>query len=233
MLKKTAKGAEVLQNRSIALPPRQRTLLLLANGERSAAELLGQTAGLSAKLEDIEALISAGLLVEEQPAFSSSVQTLPLPPQIDTPTDTTDLGELNDLRVAAFKARDGESTASRASMPLSTNLPSYSSDRSLQSAQRSTQSFQSSFAATNLPGDANLAPMTDAERFDLAYRTATKLSSELGLKAFRLQLSLEKSGTLDELRDLRPKLFEALKKESGEGEALKRIRPLDRLLRHY
>jgi hypothetical protein len=206
MLSKTAKGTEVLQTRGVNLPPRQRTLLLLANGTRSNEELLKQTAGLSATQSDLDALCEAGLLVASAPLSPSD--SLPLPPQIAAPTGSTQASELNDLREAAFQVRDSAALTARPSMPAQTDMSS-------------TQHLD----LTALP------PMTEAERFEQAYRMATRLSSELGLRAFRLQLALERSSTLDDIRALRSKLLEALSKESGEAEGYKRLRPLDRLLR--
>jgi hypothetical protein len=210
MLNKTPKGAEVLQTRGVNLPPRQRTLLLLANGTRSNQELLKQTAGLSATQSDLDALCEAGLLHEPLAAYNAD--PMPLPPQIVAPVAAEGNYELNDLRDAAFQVRDGAAP----------------------SIQRSTQSAPPQSRQHTVPMSVPLEPlppMTEAERFEQAYRTATKLSSELGLRAFRLQLSLERSSNLDEIRALRAKLLEALVKESGESEGYKRIRPLDRLLR--
>lgn len=208
MLNKTPKGAEVLQSRSLSLPPRQRTLLLLANGTRSTDELLRQTAGLSGTQADIDYLIAIGLLEDSTPVFAATnVGLPPLDPRLMPPSQAGS-NELNDLRDAAFQVRD--ELASGASVPAGSSVS--------RAMPMSTQ-------------DANTRPLTDAERFEQAYRTATKLSSELGLRAFRLQLALERASTLDEIKDLRPKLLEALIKESGEAEAQRRIRPLDRLLR--
>ncbi len=213
MLSKTAKGTEVLQTRGVNLPPRQRTLLLLANGARSNEELLKQTAGLSATQSDLDALCEAGLLVASSPARSSD--SMSLPPQIAAQAGAEPLNELNDLREAAFQVRDGAPPSTRQSIPATTDI----------SRQHSVPMSTQQLDLTPLP------PMTEAERFEQAYRMATKLSSELGLRAFRLQLALERSSTLDDIRALRSKLLEALVKESGEAEGYKRMRPLDRLMR--
>jgi hypothetical protein len=215
MLTKTPKGTDVLHTRSINLPTKQRTLLLLANGARSNEDLLKQTAGLSATVMDLDALLALGLLEDLQPAFANSI---PMPAQIEPPAAAIN-SELADLRKAAFQIRDQASpvnSSNTVSTPLSSNR-------------------QTNMGAATMPMstvmEASARPLTEAEKFEQAYRTATKLSSELGLRAFRLQLSLERASNLDEIRDLRPKLLEALVKESGEADGLKRIKPLDRLLR--
>jgi hypothetical protein len=212
MLNKTLKGTEVLQTRSMILPSRQRTLLLLSNGERSHTYLLKQTEGLGASLSDIEMLVGLGLLEDkaaQSPPISPplapppSAAIVPEPPLTQPAPQVPN--ELNDLRVDAFRVRDEMSAGTGAetsyrSMPIS-----------------------------RLESDSR--PFTEPEKFEYAYRAATKLSSELGLRGFRLQLSLERASTLVELRALRPKLLEALTRESGAAEAAQRLRTLDKLLR--
>jgi hypothetical protein len=206
MLNKTSKGAEVLQTRSMNLPSRQRTLLLLSNGERSHSYLLKQTEGLGASLMDLEALVGLGLL-ENLVAESRPQESQPRMPEptVVTAAPQAASNELNDLRVEAFKVRDELSLKTRA--PIS--------DRSMPSSRLESDS----------------RPFTEAEKFEYAYRSATKLSSELGLRGFRLQLSIERASTLEELRALRPKLLEALVRESGDAEGAQRLRVLDKLLR--
>jgi hypothetical protein len=209
MLNKTSKGAEVLQTRSMNLPSRQRTLLLLSNGERSHSYLLKQTEGLGASLMDLEALVGLGLLADH------AAESLPEESQPRMPEPTVVAAapqalssELNDLRVEAFKVRD---------------------ELSLKPGSATSNTSNRSMPASRLESDSR--PFTEAEKFEYAYRSATKLSSELGLRGFRLQLSIEKASTLEELRALKPKLLEALVKESGAAEGAQRLRVLDKLLR--
>jgi hypothetical protein len=219
MLTKTPKGTDVLNTRSIALPTKQRTLLLLANGSRTDQELLSQTQGMATTQFDLDALIAIGLLEQLPPAgYVNSIATIQ--PAAAAPVNN----ELTDLRNAAFQVRDA--SAAPSTLPRTSNTQPLSNLNNPQSAPSSVQ------MSTQMPSlDANTRPMTEAERFELAYRMATKLSAELGLRAFRLQLSLERASTIEEIRDLRPKLLEALIKESGEPEAQRRIRPLDKLMR--
>jgi hypothetical protein len=64
--------------------------------------------------------------------------------------------------------------------------------------------------------------LTDQERFARAYPIAVRLTSELGLRGFRLNLAVESAGDLDQLIALLPKLREAvgLKKVSELNRAL-------------
>ncbi len=215
MLNKTLKGAEVLQTRSMILPSRQRTLLLLSNGERSHTYLLKQTEGLGASMADIEMLVGLGLLEDTAalpPPLAPPVAPLStsrpaaLTPELPlTKPSAQPSNELNDLRVDAFRVRDELSASTGA------------------------ETSYSSMPSSRLESDSR--PFTEPEKFEYAYRAATKLSSELGLRGFRLQLSIERASSLADLRVLKPKLLEALTKESGEAEAAKRLRTLDKLLR--
>jgi hypothetical protein len=92
-LVKTEKGKEALQSRDPALNPRERQLLILANGTRSRAslnELMERPAE-----DDIDRLIAAGYLVEETVAVKipaprvatpdKTVETMPPPTAQATP----------------------------------------------------------------------------------------------------------------------------------------------------
>jgi hypothetical protein len=62
VLSKTALGSQVMKDRSIGLSAQQRSALILCDGKRSAEEVVRMTAGVGVGMEDIEALVSLGLV---------------------------------------------------------------------------------------------------------------------------------------------------------------------------
>jgi ribosomal protein L12E/L44/L45/RPP1/RPP2 len=77
---KTELAHEVLKTKSIALTPRQRAMLIMADGTKDAAKLLGLTAGIGATIEDLEALTSLALLQEvKPPPISRPAAPAPVP----------------------------------------------------------------------------------------------------------------------------------------------------------
>ena len=75
---KTALGHDVMKSRSIALGPRQRTMLLLCNGQRDGSEVLAMISGMGSTPGDLEELLSLGLIEPIAPA--ASVQQFEGPP---------------------------------------------------------------------------------------------------------------------------------------------------------
>jgi hypothetical protein len=76
-----------------------------------------------------------------------------------------------------------------------------------------------------LEADAPLAApsnLTDTERYALAYPLATKLSSSLGLRGFRLTLAVEGAANHQDLLQLLPKIQDAV----GEEKCLELARAL-------
>lgn len=65
---KTELGQEVLKTKFIALSPRQRAMLIISDGRKNEAELLALTSGLGATPEDLQALVSQGLIMRMVPA---------------------------------------------------------------------------------------------------------------------------------------------------------------------
>ena len=77
--------------------------------------------------------------------------------------------------------------------------------------------FTESFASTvphNLPVSsvkANGMPTLSAQaHYSMAYPIATRLTAALGLRGFRLNLAVEGAGDLDKLKELAPKIKEAV-----------------------
>lgn len=62
--KKTELGQTALQNRALALTPRQRSAFIMFDGKRSVEDVIKATAGLGVTIEDVHHLVSSGLLAE-------------------------------------------------------------------------------------------------------------------------------------------------------------------------
>ena len=62
--KKTELGQTALQNRALALMPRQRSAFIMFDGKRSVEDVIKATAGLGVTIEDVHHLVSSGLLAE-------------------------------------------------------------------------------------------------------------------------------------------------------------------------
>lgn len=55
----------------------------------------------------------------------------------------------------------------------------------------------------------------DQDRYQAAYLLATQLTANLGLRGFRLNLAVESASSLDQLRELAPKIREAVGPEKA------------------
>lgn len=100
--RKSAKGRQVLKDRSVALPPRQRMAFVLFDGEKSLAQIGELTRGIGVTSADIEALIRLGLieLVEVQSVASS----------ITTTSSYTEIGSLGDILTPTGAVTNAPST---------------------------------------------------------------------------------------------------------------------------
>lgn len=155
---KTALGQTALQNRSLALSPRQRSVFIMFDGKRTADDVMKATAGLGVTPEDVNHLVSLGVL---------------------------------------------ESHASHASSPAvlgQTRIAAPAVGTHVATAQAATLAF-----------DANGLPTASAQaRYSKAYPIAIRLTAALGLRGFRLNLAVEAAGNLDKLKELAPKIKEAV-----------------------
>jgi hypothetical protein len=152
---KTELGQGALQNRSLALTPRQRSAFILFDGKRDSEEVLKATAGLGVTPDDVRHLVSLGLLALH------SVQ----PPQTAAP-----LGSV---------------------VPLVNATP----------RQAAAELSQTSDGHPTLSAQAH---------YSKAYPIAIKLTAGLGLRGFRLNLAVEAAGDIDKLKELAPKIREAV-----------------------
>ncbi|WP_309678588.1 hypothetical protein [Polaromonas sp.] len=148
---KTELGQSALQNRSIALAPRQRMAFIMFDGKRSTEEVLKATSGLGVTAEDVGHLVALGLLA------AVAVELPAAPPA----------GAL----------------AAPAVQPPSAAAPA----------------------------DSGAPPTLDAQaHYSKAYPIATRLTAGLGLRGFRLNLAVEAAGNLAKLRELAPKIKDAV-----------------------
>ncbi len=150
---KTERGQSVMQDRSSGLLPRQRSAFIMFDGKRSSEEVLKATAGLGVTSDDLEQLVTLGLL--------KPVSAVRVP-------------------VAAAEP-----------VPMAPAVVS--------------QSGQS----------ASGAPTIDAQALFLkAWPIATRLTASLGLRGFRLNLAVESAGDLAKLRELAPRIRDAVGAEA-------------------
>ncbi len=60
------------------------------------------------------------------------------------------------------------------------------------------------------PKPGGMPTMSDRAHYAMAYPIATRLTAALGLRGFRLNLAVEAAGDLDKLKELAPKIREAV-----------------------
>ena len=161
---KTELGQSALQNRSLALTPRQRSAFIMFDGKRTVDDVMKVTAGLGVTPDDLTRLVALGLLE----------------PHASTPAPEPVL--------VASAAAAAAAAAVHAAIPVQ----------------------QSAVLASNGYGQ----PTATAQaRYSKAYPIATRLTAGLGLRGFRLNLAVEAAGDLDKLKDLAPKIREAVGSE--------------------
>jgi hypothetical protein len=91
-LTKTEAGKKAISDRSITLSPRQRSALIIFNGERSLDEVLTMLVGLGFTKADADHMLSIGLLIEESPPI--------VPQKVASSKATEELGGFVDLNDA-------------------------------------------------------------------------------------------------------------------------------------
>lgn len=147
--KKTELGQSALQHRSVALSPRQRAAFIMFDGKRDLEAVMKATASLGVTADDVNQLVSLGLLVK-----SGGVVEVAPPSSPSVSVQQTS--------AALSQTPDGQPTAS---------------------AQA---------------------------HYSKAYPIATQLTASLGLRGFRLNLAVEAAGNLDKLKELAPRIREAV-----------------------
>jgi hypothetical protein len=167
---KTDLGHEVLKSRTMPLTPRQRAMLIMADGGKDGAQLLALTAGMGTTVEDLTELVMKGLIVSTGVA-SPKPAAAPAPEPVMVATQ-----------------------------PLAPEPPPEPP------------------AATRAPD------------YKTAYTAGVSLTSGLGFKGFRLNMSMESASNVDEIKALRPKLLDVLTSAHGEAKARDMLREFDRAL---
>lgn len=141
MISKTDQGQQVIKDRSVALTPRERSALILADGKRNSEQWRADAAAAGVLPESMDRLFELGLIEDSAPQATAA-------------------------QVVA--------------------------------------------AAAVVEADRQHKERTPQERYAEAYPIATKLTAALGLRGFRLNLAVEAAGSYEALRDLAPKIREAV-----------------------
>lgn len=162
---KTALGQTALQNRALALTPRQRSAFIQFDGKRNLAEVMKATAGLGVTPADITHLVELGLLDTVATQASAGVSVTPV------------AGSISPIAAASAVSNSSNHTS-----------------------------------AITQPGTV----LSDQARYSKAYPIATRLTADLGLRGFMLNLAVESAGDLAKLRELAPKIQLAIAPEKFE-----------------
>ena len=80
ILSRTERGTQELQTRSGHLTHRQRAILLLAGGERTAAEILAQLSGAGPVTDDLARLLAEGYVASRAPVNDAPKPKMPPKP---------------------------------------------------------------------------------------------------------------------------------------------------------
>lgn len=155
---KTELGKTALHDRSLGLTPKQRSMFILFDGKRSVAEVLKLTLSIGVTADDLNCLVTLGLLTANKPNVNSDPAALTSPAAVQTVDNQMLEGKSLSL---------GETTESR-------------------------------------------AVGNEQAHYSKAYPIAVRLTSNLGLRGFRLNLSVESAADLEALKDLAPKIKEAV-----------------------
>ena len=79
-LVKTEAGLQVLKDRSVALSQRQRSAFILFDGKRTVDEVLAATAAMGVQPQEVEQLVTLGLLADREARFAlQQADTVPAP----------------------------------------------------------------------------------------------------------------------------------------------------------
>ena len=176
--KKTGTGLLAIKERLAVLSARQRSLLIMVDGQKEFPDLVRIVSGLGGTVEDVNALVSLSLIegvgAGAGAGLGAGVALQPVQPPIDLPAAAV-LG------------------------PVSTPA-----------------------AASTVVSD---TPLSERQLFQRAYPIATKLTSALGLRGFRLNLAVEGAGDYKALLEVAARIREAVGEE--------KFRPLGQALSNF
>jgi hypothetical protein len=179
---KTELGQEVLKNRTVALSPRQRAMLIMADGSKDGAQLLALTAGMGTTIEDLTDLVVKGLIGTGQGAAATKPSAPPAAP----------------------------APAAKPTAPAPVAPPPV--------------------AVVDTPEVLTEVASAKPADYKTAYIAGLALTSGLGFRGFRLNMSMESASNVDEIKSLRPQLLEKLTSAHGEAKARDLLREFDRAL---
>jgi hypothetical protein len=106
---KTEAGKKAISDRSVTLSPRQRSALIIFNGQRSLDEVLTMLVGLGFTQADVDHMLSLGLLTEVNPPNQPNL------PKITAPSDAAE-------PLGGFVALDEAQARYQLAYPLATQL---------------------------------------------------------------------------------------------------------------
>lgn len=173
---KTDLGQDVLKSRTMPLTPKQRAMLIMADGTKDGAQLLALTAGMGTTVEDLTELVMKGLIANVGGA--APPVRAPAPPPV----------------------------AVVAPQPVAPPPPA-------------PEPFMEPVASAPKAAD-----------YKTAYQAGVSLTSGLGFKGFRLNMSMESAGDVDAIKELRPKILEIMVAKHGDAKAREMMRDFDRAL---
>ena len=153
---KTELGKTALQDKSLGLTPKQRSSFIMFDGKRSVDEVLKLTLLLGVTAEDLDRLVTLGLL---------------------TPSG------------AAATSHSTAKSNAIAPTPLADQVTA---------------------ASSVLANSGSVVSNNAQTQYAKAYPIAVRLTSNLGLRGFRLNLAVESSRDLEALKDMAPKIKEAV-----------------------
>jgi hypothetical protein len=198
---KTEKGREEIATRKYRVTPRLRTLLVMVDGRQPLETLLKGLAGLGVNQDCVDELLAQEYIHEVAAAAPEVV------PQAERLQAEVRAGMPQRTRAAAFDVAES-GREERAPVEREQAAPA---------------------AALDLVGEAGTISEAQQVQALHAFFNQT-IRSTLGLRGFALQLKVERSANLDELRVLRQPYLEAVFKAKGREMALSLRERLDALL---
>jgi len=186
ILVKTEGGQRLFKDRSVPLTPRQRSAYILCDGKRSVDEVL--QAGMGLTREDIEQMVELGLLGPAGAVAPASTAAQIAP------------------GAGVSAASNGAAAAAVATAAAVNPAATVNPVAAVAAAAPAAP------AAAVAPAGAGKTPQ---QRYQDAYPIATQLTGSLGLRGFRLNLSVEGTSGYEQLLALYPKIEAAVGAEKA------------------
>ena len=197
---KTVQGREEIATRAAHLAPRLRTLLLLVDGKRDAAELMAKVGGLGLDEKALVELLEGGFIELAAPDITSATAMAPTTPDVASvvPGSVAREGRAapaisdDPIDLPAASGFDAQSTlAGSASVPI--NDPAMPTGAAVQGVLREGETqFQALYNFFN-----------------------ETIRSAIGLRGYGMQLKVERAVSIDDFRALRQPYLDAVLKAKG------------------